>query len=55
MLREIDGLSYDEIAEAAEVSKGTFFNYFPAKEALLHYLSERLAQTTAEGTTVTVS
>ena len=38
----------EEIAEAAEVSKGTFFNYFPAKEALLHYLSERLAHAAAE-------
>jgi AcrR family transcriptional regulator len=33
----------EEIAEAAEVSKGTFFNYFPGKESLLHELGERLA------------
>lgn len=30
----------DEIAEAADVSKGTFFNYFPRKEALVEYLAE---------------
>jgi TetR/AcrR family transcriptional regulator, cholesterol catabolism regulator len=31
----------EEIAEAADVSKGTFFNYYPTKEALLHFLGER--------------
>jgi len=36
------------IAEAAEVSRGTFFNYFPGKAALRHYLSARLAAATAE-------
>jgi AcrR family transcriptional regulator len=37
----------EEIAEAANVSRGTFFNYFPNKEALRHDLGERLAQTTS--------
>jgi AcrR family transcriptional regulator len=31
----------EEIANAAEVAKGTFFNYFPTKEAVLGYLGER--------------
>lgn len=30
----------DDITERADVSKGTFFNYFPRKEAVLGYLSE---------------
>jgi AcrR family transcriptional regulator len=30
----------DEIAEKADVAKGTFFNYFPRKEAVLSYLPE---------------
>jgi AcrR family transcriptional regulator len=33
----------DEIAQAAEVSRGTFFNYFPSKQSLLFYLGERMA------------
>jgi AcrR family transcriptional regulator len=37
----------EEIAEAAEVSKGTFFNYFETKEAVLHLLGERQAAATA--------
>jgi len=37
----------EEIAQAAEVSRGTFFNYFPSKEAVLHHLGERQAQATA--------
>ena len=30
-----DATTVDEIAEAADVSRGTFFNYFPTKEGLL--------------------
>lgn len=32
--------SIEEIAEAADVSKGTFFNYFPTKESLLNGIAE---------------
>jgi AcrR family transcriptional regulator len=31
----------EEITEAADVAKGTFFNYFPSKEAILEALAER--------------
>jgi TetR/AcrR family transcriptional regulator, cholesterol catabolism regulator len=31
----------DDITEKADVAKGTFFNYFPKKEAVLSYLSEQ--------------
>ena len=31
----------EEITEAADVAKGTFFNYFPTKEAILQSLAER--------------
>ena len=30
----------DEITEKADVAKGTFFNHFPRKDAILAYLSE---------------
>lgn len=39
----------DDITERADVAKGTFFNYFPRKEAVLGYLSEqRLEEVEAE-------
>src|SRR3954469_15107787 len=31
----------EEITESADVAKGTFFNYFPSKEAILNKLAER--------------
>lgn len=37
----------DDIAAAAEVSKGTFFNYFPTKESVLHYFGEQQSLTVA--------
>lgn len=37
----IGATSIDDIASAAEVAKGTFYLYFPSKEALLHALQER--------------
>jgi len=36
----LDGTTVDEIAEKADVAKGTFFNYFPRKEAVLGFLPE---------------
>jgi AcrR family transcriptional regulator len=32
--RSMDGLSVDEIAMRADIAKGTFYNYFPDKDAL---------------------
>jgi AcrR family transcriptional regulator len=37
----IGATSIDEIASAVQVAKGTFYLYFPSKEALLHALQER--------------
>jgi AcrR family transcriptional regulator len=39
-----EATTVDEITEKADVGRGTFFNYFPRKDAVLAYLSEeRLA------------
>jgi AcrR family transcriptional regulator len=38
--RGFESTTVDEITERADVAKGTFFNYFPRKEAVLSYLSE---------------
>lgn len=35
-----DATTVDEITERADVAKGTFFNYFPKKEAVLEALSD---------------
>jgi AcrR family transcriptional regulator len=35
-----DAATVDEITERADVAKGTFFNYFPRKEAVLQALSD---------------
>jgi AcrR family transcriptional regulator len=37
----VGATSIDDIANAAEVAKGTVYLYFPSKEALLHALQER--------------
>lgn len=39
--RGFENTTVDEITEKADVAKGTFFNYFPRKDAVLAYLSER--------------
>jgi AcrR family transcriptional regulator len=39
--RGFEGTSIDEITEEAGIGKGTFFNYFPTKEALLLYFGEQ--------------
>jgi TetR/AcrR family transcriptional regulator, cholesterol catabolism regulator len=38
--RGFEHTTVDDITEKADVAKGTFFNYFPRKEAVLGYLSE---------------
>jgi AcrR family transcriptional regulator len=37
----VEATTVEEICERADVAKGTFFNYFPRKEAVFGYLSER--------------
>ena len=39
----------EEVAASAGVAKGTFFNYFPTKEAVLGYLGERQTLAAGEG------
>jgi AcrR family transcriptional regulator len=39
-VKGFEATTIDEIAEKADVAKGTFFNYFPRKEAVLGFLSE---------------
>lgn len=36
-----ENTTVDEIAKEAGIAKGTFFNYFPTKEALLMYFGEQ--------------
>jgi AcrR family transcriptional regulator len=38
--RGFESTTVDDITEKADVGRGTFFNYFPKKEAVLAYLSE---------------
>jgi AcrR family transcriptional regulator len=39
--RGVEATTVEEICERADVAKGTFFNYFPRKEAVFGYLSEQ--------------
>lgn len=39
--RSMDALSVDEIVERADVARGTFYNYFPDKDALERELTSR--------------
>lgn len=36
-----DKTTIEEITEKADVAKGTFFNHFPSKDAILFYLGEK--------------
>ena len=38
--RGFEQTTVDDITEQADVAKGTFFNYFPRKDAVLAYLTE---------------
>jgi RNA polymerase sigma-70 factor, ECF subfamily len=51
VLREIEGLSYEEIAEILDISLGTVKSrILRGRDALKRYLAERLAGTVAEAT-----
>lgn len=39
-----DQVTVAEITEAADIGKGTFFTYFPTKEAVLGYLGESVVE-----------
>src|SRR5260370_31714781 len=46
--RGVAATTVEEICERADVAKGTFFNYFPRKEAVFGYLSEQWVAETEE-------
>jgi len=49
----VEATTIDEICDKADVAKGTFFNYFPRKEAVLGYLAEQwFAQAEAESAAI---
>jgi AcrR family transcriptional regulator len=39
--RGFDAVTVDDITEAVDIGKGTFFNYFPTKEHILHEYRDR--------------
>jgi TetR/AcrR family transcriptional regulator, cholesterol catabolism regulator len=39
-----EATTVEEIAERADVAKGTFFNYFPRKDALLEWLGDMMVE-----------
>jgi AcrR family transcriptional regulator len=39
--RGVEATTIEDICDKADVAKGTFFNYFPRKEAVFAFLSER--------------
>lgn len=45
----------DDITEKADVAKGTFFNYFPKKEAVLSYLSEQWLEEAEDNVTAVLA
>ncbi len=46
--REFESVTVEAITEAADVGKGTFFNYFPNKEAVVGYFFEYKSSRLAE-------
>jgi TetR/AcrR family transcriptional regulator, cholesterol catabolism regulator len=43
-----EATTVEEIAERADVAKGTFFNYFPRKDALLEWLGDKMVEQVQE-------
>lgn len=52
--RGYEATTVEEIAQAAEVAKGTFFHYFPTKDAVLSYLGQRQMHVLHEAMAATV-
>jgi AcrR family transcriptional regulator len=49
----VEATTIDDICEKADVAKGTFFNYFPRKEAVFSHLAEEwFAQAEAESAAI---
>lgn len=40
--RSVDGVSIDDIVEAADVAKGSFYNHFPDKDALARAIADEV-------------
>jgi len=40
----LEATTMEQIAEAADIAKGTLYNYFPAKEAIIHEYIDRVSR-----------
>jgi AcrR family transcriptional regulator len=53
--RGVEATTIEEICDRADVAKGTFFNYFPRKEAVFGFLSEQWVTEAEEKLTAVLS
>lgn len=53
--RAIEGVSVDDIAEAADVAKGSFYNHFPDKATLATEIAESIRRSVAEAITANIA
>jgi len=44
----VDNVTMEQIAEAADIARGTLYNYFPSKDALIYAYFSKLSRTAVQ-------